>query len=262
VALNVDGIERQRAKWGLAGRVWYIVGERLALVLPDAIVSDAEVIRDYYRDRFGKPSDVITYGAALPDREPPPDLARHGLDGIVAGRYLLYVSRLEPENQADVVIEGYRTVPGDLPLVVVGDAPYAGEYKARLSELAQKDPRVRLTGGLYGDVYRDLQRGALAYIHATSVGGTHPALIEAMGAANLVLTYSSPENVEVAGGTALLFGSAAELSRLLTRVVAAPCAPELEALRTAARARVSALYSWEAVTDAYESLFERIIAGR
>jgi len=105
VALNVDGIERQRAKWGVAGRLWYAVGERLALVLPDALVADALVIQDYYRERYGKPSALIAYGAGILDREPPPDLSDHGLDGIEAGRYVLYVSRLEPENQADLVIE-------------------------------------------------------------------------------------------------------------------------------------------------------------
>ena len=59
VVLNVDGIERQRAKWGPVGRAWYAVGERFALVYPNAIVADAEVIRDYYRERYGKPSTVI-----------------------------------------------------------------------------------------------------------------------------------------------------------------------------------------------------------
>ena len=136
VVLNVDGIERQRRKWGLAGRLWYAVGERFALVYPNAVVSDAEVIRAYYRERYGKDSAVITYGAPLLDREPAPDLARHGLAGIEAGRYVLYVSRLEPENQADLVIRAYREVPGDVPLLIVGDAPYAEAFKATLRELA------------------------------------------------------------------------------------------------------------------------------
>ena len=222
VALNVDGIERQRRKWGLAGRFWYSLGERLALTYPNAIVSDADVIRDYYLERYGKPSAVIAYGAPLLDRTPPPDLSRHGLDGIEPGDYILYVSRLEPENQADLVIRAYRDVPGDVPLLIVGDAPYATAYKESLAELAAGDPRVRLTGAIYGDGYRDLQRGALAYVQATSVGGTHPALIEAMGAGNLVLAFETPENVEVTGGTGLLFARRGGLACHLRTVVAEP----------------------------------------
>jgi len=256
VALNVDGIERQRAKWGLAGRLWYTLGERLSLYLPNAIVADAQVIADYYRERYGRETTLIAYGATLLEREPPPDLTRHGLsDDIQPGRYLLYVSRLEPENQADLVIRAYAAVPGQAPLLIVGDAPYADDYKAQLATLAAADPRVRLTGGMYGEAYTDLQRAAMAYIQATSVGGTHPALIEAMAAGNLVLAFGTPENREVTAGTALIFDDQAELTEALTRVVPAPDSPEHEALRSAARTRAAATYSWSAVADQYETLF-------
>ena len=254
VALNVDGIERQRAKWGLAGRLWYTLGERLSLVFPNVIVADAQVIADYYRERYGRETALIAYGATLLDRDPPPDLARHGLPDIQPGRYLLYVSRLEPENQADLVIRAYADVPGDVPLLIVGDAPYAAEYKAHLARLAAADPRVRMVGGKYGEAYTDLQRAAMAYIQATSVGGTHPALIESMAAGNLVLAFGTPENREVTAGTALIFDDQAQLTDALTRVVEAPDSPEHQALRSAARARAESTYSWPAVADQYEAL--------
>ena len=262
VALNVDGIERQRAKWGLAGRLWYALGERCALVYPNVIVSDAEVIRSYYRERYRKDSVLIAYGAAILDRTPPPDLGAYGIQGVTAGRYILYVSRLEPENQAHLVIEAYRAVPGDVPLLIVGDAPYATDYKRRLGELAVLDPRVRLVGAVYGQCYRDLQRAALAYVQATSVGGTHPALVESMGAGNLTLAFETPENVEVLAGTGLTFGDAAALTSHLTGIVQDPGAPEFERLRSLARDRARAVYSWDAVTDQYEQLFRRLAARR
>ena len=258
VALNVDGIERQRAKWGLAGRIWYTLGERFALVFPNAIVSDAQVIDDYYRERYGKASTLIAYGAPLLERDPPPDLTAYGLGEVQPGRYILYVSRLEPENQADLVIRAYRDVPGDVPLLIVGDAPYASAYKERLRELAAADSRVRLAGAIYGDGYRDLQRAAMAYVQATSVGGTHPALVESMGAGNLVLAFGTPENVEVAGGCGLLFSTEAELAAQLRRIVADPDATEFAALRTAARQRAIDRYSWDAITTQYEDLFRRL----
>src|SRR5437899_6984810 len=117
VVLNVDGIERQRKKWGLVGRIWYSIGERLALVFPNAIVSDAQVIRAYYQDRYGHDSAVITYGATVLERDPPPVLDHFALGAIEPGRFLLYVSRLERENQADLVIRPDRSVPGDFPLL-------------------------------------------------------------------------------------------------------------------------------------------------
>lgn len=262
VALNVDGIERQRAKWGLAGRLWYAVGERFALVFPNVVVADAKVIEDYYLQRHRHRSHLIAYGATILPREPPPNLEQHGLQGVRAGHYFLYVSRLEPENQALLVIEAYRNVGGDYPLLIVGDAPYAPEYKAALQASAAGDPRVRLVGAIYGDGYTDLQRGALAYIQATTVGGTHPALIELMAAGNLVLAYATPENIEVTGGTGLIFRDRDELAQMLNEIARDPASERFATLRAAASDRARAAYSWDHVTDQYEALFVSLIRRR
>lgn len=262
VVLNVDGIERQRAKWGLAGRLWYTIGERMALVFPNAIVADAAVIQDYYRRRYRRRSELIAYGATVLPREPRPNFARWGLGGLIADHYFLYVSRLEPENQALMVIDAYKQVAGDHPLLIVGDAPYASEYKARLRRAAEGDPRVRLVGAIYGEGYADLQRAALAYIQATSVGGTHPALIEAMAAGNLVLAFATPENLEVTSGTALTFGNADELATHLSRISQDPTSEEFQRLREAALKRAVRCYSWDAVTRQYNDLFSTLVHGR
>ena len=149
-------------------------------------------------------------------------------------------------------------MPGDVPLLIVGDAPYAAEYKSHLARLAAADPRVRMVGGMYGEAYTDLQRAAMAYIQATSVGGTHPALIESMAAGNLVLAFGTPENHEVTAGAALIFDDQAQLTDALTRVVQAPDSPEHQTLRTAARARAASTYSWPAIADQYEALFQAL----
>ena len=188
-----------------------------------------------------------------------PDLARPRLDpDIEPGRYLLYVSRLEPENQADLVIA--RTARSRATCRCSSSAMRRTPTPTRrsLRELAAADPRVRLTGAIYGEGYRDLQRAALAYVQATSVGGTHPALIEAMGAGNLVLAFGTPENREVLAGTGLLFSDAPELTGQLATVVADPWSRELEGLRRAARERAAVTYSWDAITTQYEALFERL----
>ena len=121
---------------------------------------------------------------------------------------------------------------------------------------------MRLEGALYGEAYDDLQRAAMAYIQATSVGGTHPALIESMAAGNLIVAYATPENREVTAGTAILFEDQAQLTKALTRVVETPDAPKHAALRSAARARAEREYAWPAIADQYEALFRRLGAAR
>ena len=149
--LNVDGLERNRRKWNAAGKLAYRVSETLSTILPDAVVTDARVIQEYYRSRYGCDSTFIPYGGDLPAPEGRSTLERLGLE---PEKYVLYVSRLEPENNAEEVVREYRDVPGETPLVVVGDAPYAADYIARLR--AGADTRVRFPGAIYGAGYREL----------------------------------------------------------------------------------------------------------
>ena len=114
------------------------------------------------------------------------------------------------------------------------------------------DPRVLFPGAIYGEGYRELLFHARAYVQATEVGGTHPALVEAMGAGRVVLYHDSPENREVCGDAGLPFDARrpGTLTLLFDRLVddfdSAAVFPER------AKARVHERYRWEAVTDAYE----------
>ena len=255
VALHVDGIERRRAKWGPVGRAVYALSERLACVLPDALVTDAEVIRGYYRERYGADSDAIAYGV-----DPRPPAGRAALErlGLESRRYFLYVSRFEPENNPHRVVEAYREVSGELPLVMVGGAPYARRFIAGLRERA--DRRVLFPGAIYGESYRELLAHAAAYVHATEVGGTHPALVEAMGYGNCILANDTPENREVAGAAAWYFRAAepASLASLFERVLERP--EEARELARAAAGRAAERYTWERISDQYRELFLRLAA--
>lgn len=255
VAINVDGIERKRQKWNVLGRTWYLISERLACWLSNAVITDARVIEAYYRDHHGQTTTFIPYGCDVGRDAGTATLARFGLE---PDGYVLYVSRLEPENNAHAVIAGYERSELSQKLVIVGDAPYATEYKATLRRAA--GPRVVFTGGIYGSGYRELQSHALAYVHATEVGGTHPALVEAMGSGNAVLVNDVPENREVAGDAALYFdvARADTLTTALERVASDPGLRH--ECRKRARERAQALFSWESVADRYETLF-RTLAG-
>jgi len=257
MALNVDGIEKRRAKWGPFGRMVYAVSERLATRWPTILLTDADTIRDHYLERYGAKSTVITYGVepeALPAGE---TLARLGLE---SRRYFLYVSRFERENNPHRIAEAYRQVGGDLPLVMVGGAPYANSFIRSFTEGA--DRRVIFPGAIYGDGYRELLSHALAYIQATEVGGTHPALVEAMGYGNALLVHDTPENREVAGDPALYFDAyapetfAAQATKVLEDETIA------KTMRDRSAQRASELYSWDHVSDLYVDLFQRLADSR
>ncbi|MEO8036721.1 MAG: glycosyltransferase, partial [Acidobacteriota bacterium] len=176
VIINVDGIERKRRKWNVLGRAVYAIGETFAVTFASRVVADADVIARYYEGRHGLKPSMIPYGAEFP-AEPDSDV----LDrlGVKAKRYVLYVSRFEPENNPLEVMQAYQRIVETgggqevPPLVMVGSASYAPELERELR--ARAGEQVLLPGALYGPDYRTLQRNALIYIQATEVGGTHPA---------------------------------------------------------------------------------------
>ena len=251
ILLNVDGLERNRRKWNRAGRAVYAISERLSCVLPDVVVTDAKEIRRYYLSRYGQASAYVPYGSDLPA---PDDLSVLSRLGVEPGGYVLYVSRFEPENNPDAVVRAYRDVPGERRLLLVGSAPYAEGFIARVREEAARDARVLLPGAIYAEGYRALLANAAAYVHATEVGGTHPALVEAMGYGRPVLVHDTPENREVAGEGALYWDARrpGTLARLLAGLLAD--GPRRESLGAAARRRARDLYRWDDVTTAYEAL--------
>lgn len=251
VVLNVDGLEWQRAKWGPLGRAYYRACAWVAARLPIQIVTDARVIQDHYRQSYGRDTRYVAYGSV---GGPTPDdgtLARLGLE---AGRYVLYVSRLEPENNAHVVVAAYAGVTGILPLAMVGDAPYASRYIQNLTH--GSDPRVRFLGGLYGQTYRVLLSNAAAYVQATEVGGTHPALVEAMGAGNAIVANDVPEHREVLADAGIFYHSPGQLRVALQELLDDPLRGAV--LRQRAMARALQHYSWDAVTDEYEGWFQEL----
>jgi glycosyltransferase involved in cell wall biosynthesis len=248
--INVDGLERRRKKWNALARAWYAFSERLTTLLPTAVVTDAQAIAGYYLERYGQPTHFIPYGAPTGPVETREALT--GL-GIEPCGYWLYVSRMEPENNALLVVRAFERTFSSRRLVMVGDAPYAQDYIRQVRDT--RDARVLFPGAVYGAGYHELQAHSYAYIHATEVGGTHPALIEAMGRGRCVLYLDTPENAEVAEGVGIPFSlSERSLAEVIEKVEGMPPEKRQELGRRALE-RVRERYDWEMVTDRYESLF-------
>lgn len=253
VAINVDGLEHKRKKWGWLGRRYYQLTEHLSTLLPNEMVTDAQVIQDYYLARHNTPSTMIAYGSEV-ERRPDREMVRKWR--VEPNRYVLYVSRLEPENNAHLVIEAFKKVRTAHRLLIVGDAPYAEQYINELKALARGDKRIIFTGFVFGQDYRALQQNAYCYVHATEVGGTHPALLEAMGYGNCVLTLATPENMEVVADAGVPYADEFDLAEKLQRVLRDGSL--VQAYRHRAQLRIRSHYDWDQVVDQYEQLFSRM----
>lgn len=165
-----------------------------------------------------------------------------------------------PENNAHDVIEAYQRLGGPatgLQLCLVGDAPYSSAYKEELKQKA--GPGVVFAGYVFGDGYHELGSNARIYAFASGVGGTHPALLEAMAFGNCVVVNAMAANMETVGDAALPYAGANgadDLARVMAEAIANPALVE-EYRRRAAR-RAATVYSWDVVTDQYEDLFSQL----
>ena len=260
VVLNVDGLDRKREKWkGLGAQVLHLC-EWMSSFSSNQLVTDAKAIHDYYLEKYGSESVIIGYGSEAPagdyrSERLASDNRLNGFD-LETGRYVLYVSRLEPENNPDLVLRSWRNVRSDWPLVVVGDNPYQPNYLERLKSLG--DERVRFMGAIYGDGYWALQKHAGVFVFACEIGGVHPALIEAMAASKAVLYLDTPENAETAGDAAMSYEKSEEdLAAKLQQLLDDPSARQQLAGR--AKRRADALYRWDVIAEKYQQLFERLV---
>jgi glycosyltransferase involved in cell wall biosynthesis len=252
VATHVDGLEWKRAKWGGTGRRYYRAAEALAVRWSDALIADAQGIADYYRDAFAAPTTLLTYGAPLIQ----PGAQRLAELGLEPRGYHLVVARFEPENHVDVIVEGYAASAATKPLVVVGSAPYADEYTARVHGLA--DDRVRFLGGVWDQELLDqLYANCATYLHGHSVGGTNPSLLRAIGAGAAVTAFDVDFNREVVADSGRFFVSPADVAALVEAAEADPAGVR----RRGGRARdLAAAYDWDDVAAGYEQLARRFVA--
>ncbi len=257
VVLNVDGLDWKRQKWNRLAKRYIQLAEWLATFLPNEIVTDSTVVQNYYLKRFKRVSTYIAYGSELPRRPPGIWLAKYNLQ---PRRYVLFVGRLVPENCAHHLVDAFRGLETDMACVIVGDAPYAGEYITQLKTAAASDPRIVMTGYVFGEGYQELGSNAYLFVETSEVGGTHPALTQAMALQNCVVVNDTAENLETVGSAGLWYHGRAggdSLRAVLRELIADP--DRVEDYRQRAAMRASEHYSWDHVTRAYETLFEQLV---
>ncbi len=245
--LQIDGLDSERAKWSGPARAYLRAAEAMAPSAATLAVTDSESVADLYEQRHGRRIPAIPYGADLPDPGGTEWCERLGVE---PGRFILFVGRLVPENNAHLLLDAHRRLAPDWPLVIVGDAPYADDYIAGLR--ADAGPDVHMPGYVFGDGYAELVHRCGIMCAPTEVGGTHPVIVEGMAAGAPMVVSDHAPNLEVVGDAAATFAladGAAGLADILEALIASPA--RRTALGTRAAARAAERFSWDACAAAY-----------
>lgn len=254
VIINVDGADFRRKKWRGFARSWLQRSERWATQSADCIVADNATIVSRYEREYGVRPEHLSYGLTV--RDEPVHCGELERWGLQPGGYFLYVSRLTPENEAELLLKAYRETPDPLPLVLVGGDPYERAYRRRLGALATD--RVVFTGLRFADAYVELSQNARAFVMPATIEATRLVLLDQLGMGKAIIYHDCAATREVLGDAGIPFGPDDPVASMAARLARAKDHPE-ECVAAGQRARQRAEnFRWEAVLARYEQIFQRI----
>lgn len=257
VLVNVDGIEWERAKWGRLARAVFRAGARMTAWSANRLVFDAAAIGSYWQRVFRRDGVVIPYGGV---ESFDTSLAAVDADaGLRPGGYALMVARFVPENTVGEFLDAAARIAEQHDVVIVGSTGYGGELDERADRLASKHPRVHRLGHLSDDRrLHALWHNTGAYFHGHSVGGTNPALVQAMHCGAPTVARDTVYNREVLGDAGVFV--APEPSAIASAVLDILRDPgRADALAVAGVARALDAYTWSGVCAAYERELRRLL---
>jgi glycosyltransferase involved in cell wall biosynthesis len=256
--LNTDGVEWERGKWGPVARKVFYRGAQLSARYADVLVSDSRAIADLWQQEFAIRPRFIPYGANI---DTDPENARVTALGFQPRSYALVVARLIPENNVALTLDALDLASVRHPVIVVGSANYVSPLERRLREL-DHEGRIRWLGHVRDqELLNQLWANCGVYVHGHSVGGTNPALLQALGAGAPTLALDTRFNREVLGRDDQLFPhDAGKLARRIDQALGDRTIQSRWASH--GRATVASRYTWGSVCDAYTEALEDAIATK
>jgi len=256
IITNPDGLEYKRKKWTLPKRMYLKMSEGLAVRLSDYIIADSEEIKRHLCRSYksaGKKIRVIEYGSALNTAINAAVLGKYNLEH---NNYYLIVSRLEPENNLQMIIDGYRNAKAQSPLIIIGNIN-DNQYVTKLVKNNNSE-NIRFFGGIYDrNELNPIRYSCKAYIHGHSVGGTNPSLLEAMGSGNIILAHDNEFNREVTADGQFYFNSTDQVTERVNNIESLT-QDEAEKYKKSSIDRIKDKYNWEIILRKYEDLFAEL----
>ena len=252
---NMDGLEWKRDKWNSAVKVLARWFEKLGAKYSPYLVADNLMIAEYLLKTYNRPAEFISYGCTLFNA---PDDSKLKEYNLTKYGYGIVIARMEAENNVAMVLQGFTRSTQDCKLLVVGNL--STSYGQKMKERFGNDQRIIFTQGIYDlNMLNNLRYFSRYYFHGHSVGGTNPALLEAMASQAFVIAHGNEFNKSVLGGDALFFTTDAEITGFLDQKQYEGAFREMAIANNLSR--VNNVYNWDLVARKYEAFFKTINAG-
>ncbi len=254
IITNMDGLEWKRTKYSKPVQSMLKFAEKLAVKSSDYLVSDSIGIEKYIKEKYGKDSTYIAYGAE-PFHHPDETILQQYQ--LTAEHYNMLIARLEPENNIETILEGVAASADTKPFLVIGKHETKfGEY---LKDKFKSQANIRFIGAVYNlEHLNNLRYFSNLYFHGHSVGGTNPSLLEAMASKALIVAHRNDFNAAILKDNALYFSSAADVTKLLPETKKSD---NLRLIENNFDAIITA-FNWKRINESYEALFYKCLEGR
>lgn len=247
IVTNMDGLEWKRSKFSSKVQYFLKKAEKWAVFSSDELISDSIGIQDYIKKKYSKTSTYIPYGADIFTQPNERVLEKWNLN---KHEYYILVARMEPENNIDMILNGFEQSKTDSPFIVIGklNTPFAGKLK----EKYKLNKNIFFVGGVYDqDELSSLRYYSKIYFHGHSVGGTNPSLLEAMGCSAYIAAHDNIFNRSILEDDALYFSSPKEVATIIDQF-------EIKNLRPIFiknnLEKIKQEFSWESIVRKYEAL--------
>ena len=255
VVATVHALDFRGGKWGRIAQLVLRLGAWSAARVPHRTVVVSRGLQSYFASRYGLQATYIPNGVDAPSLG-----RRPGVEERLAHGHLLFLGRLVPEKGVHTLIDAYRHVETEMPLVIAGPPSHSQEYERRLHDLARGDPRVRFAGPVYDAAKMDLVRLTYVFCQPSTHEGLPIALLEMMSEGICPVVSDIPEHLEVVAGedgepAAIMF-RAGDVSSLCEALEIALARPDVVAERgEKARELVAGRYSWDDVAARVEAVY-------
>ena len=254
--INVDGFDWRREKWGSLAKTYLKLSSYLSIYLPNAVVTDSHVIKNYYLDKHKKKYFYIPYGYMdnFNNKNSETYLEKYGLK---KNKYFVWVGRIVPENHPEDLINAFFKLKSPIKCLFIGGNFYKDTYMNKIISSASKNTNIIFTGFLNRKEYASLVKNAFAYIETKRSGGTHPSLLEAMGFGSLIVSNNNPANKELLKSNALYYSNDKDLFKNI-KYILSPSFKDNLRWRKGVKQTAEKSFEWEEIVKSYKQLFSSL----
>jgi glycosyltransferase involved in cell wall biosynthesis len=246
VITNMDGMEWKRSKYSNLVKRFLKYAEKLAIQSSKFHIADSPVIKEYLDSKYNINSKFIAYGAGL---YPVADENILNEYGLIKHHYFLLMARMEPENNIEMILDGYSLTNSKTKFIVIGNT--TNRFGKGLVEKYKNDNRIIFLGAIFNEIkVQSLTAFCKLYFHGHSVGGTNPSLLDAMAAKAPIAIHNNVFNDAIIKGYALRFKSATDVYTLINANL---CANETHIKNN--YATISSEFTWDKIIYQYEYYF-------